>query len=56
MQEFRDFLEVTDEIPVEEFQEASNKNVNSMFPAVLVMRRKAIRQYPGNKKIGRAHV
>ena len=52
MQEFRDFLEVTDEVPVEEFQEsAGNKNINSMFPAVLVMRRKAIRQYPGNKTV-----
>ena len=31
MQEFRDFLEVTDEVPVEEFQKsAGNKNINSM--------------------------
>jgi hypothetical protein len=51
MIDFKEYLEVTDEPVLEESNDKQNHSHAAVPPAVLVMRRKAVRQYPGNKNV-----
>jgi len=51
MKDFKDYLEVTDEPVFEEIKDKQNHSHAAVPPAVLIMRRKAVRQYPGNKNV-----